>query len=260
MENRFVISDILEMLKIIKDDHSKQNKVRQYLKRLTGYDGTAKESYSPGEEDIIPMDIIEMITAIKDDDNKLLRTLHFIEDEILEKKVDKDEDMIVDEYKNICSQVINGMEAGFISYINPDTLAIEQVQSATVYDPQEFEEQNDDILDEYQLEYMKWDDYITFEPLGPDDINTMREDFIRQQPDRKFAEKLEDALTLEESADKFNQLIESSEERQQAWESFQKKATENYVRTHLIEELKKRKREEVFSEIEAEQEITNSFD
>lgn len=249
METRFIISDILEMLKMIKDDKGKQNKVRKYLENLSGLHEDLKETKAFDEnEEIIPMDIIEMITAIKDDENKLLRALHFIEDEIIEKKENKNEEAIVDEYKNVCAQIITGMEAGFISYINPETLEIEQVQSDTVYEPEEFEEQNDDILDEYQLDYMKWDDYITFEPLSELDLSTMMEDFIRQQPDKKFATKLEDALTIEESYDKFKALINASAEHKQAWENFKKNATENYVRNHLIEELKNRKGEEIMSE------------
>ena len=238
METRYLFSDILEMLKLIKDDKSKQNTVEKFLKNITKPENVNDIKSGLGYESIIPKHIMEMLASIRYDQKKLLKVLTFIEDEILKKKEDKDECENIDEFKTIIPQIMEALEGGYIVYLNPETLEMEQVENKTVAFIDEFEELNDDKMDEFELEYVKWDNYIKFEPLDYQDTATITEDFVRQLDDVRLATELEDALTIEESMDEFCNIIERSPKVNQEWQNFKRKATEDYIKNQLIGQLK----------------------
>ena len=242
METRYLLSDIIDMLKIIKDDKSKQNTVIRFLEGITDVE-KSNNPHNISDDEIIPRYIVEMLMSIKNDEKKLLKVLNFIEDEILEKNEDKDELEMTEEFKTIIPQITEALENGFIVYLNPETMEMEQIQNKTVAFLDEFEELNDDRMDEYELEYVKWDNYIKFEPLNYQDTATLTEDFVLQLSDTKLASELEDALTIEESMDEFCNIIERSAKTSQEWKNFKQKVTEDYIKNQLIGRLKGIERE-----------------
>ncbi len=243
METMYIMGDVIEMLKVIKDNPDKQNKVRVYLKNILGGNIIIRNSVTNDYDNVIPHDITQMLIPIKNDKNKLLRVLNFLENEIIEKNEDKDECEVVRDYQPLITEIIESVENGFTVYLNPETMQIDQVEESTIFDMEEFEEQNDDLLDEYEMDYMRWDNYIKFEPFTPDDYNMLMEDFIHSLDDISLANELEDILSIEESYDEFYKIINTSDINREKWENFKKKTLENNVRSQLLGELKDLERE-----------------
>lgn len=245
METRYLISDIIDMLKIIKDEPAKQKQVSDFLEKMIVSDVTETGDETGEYDNVIPRHIITMLMVIKYDQHKLLRLLNFIEDEIIDKKEDKNESNVVSEYKTVIPQIMEALNNGFIVYLNPETMEMEQVESETVFNLEEFQEQNDDRLDDFELNYATWDDYIKFEPLGFDDITTLTEDFTRDLADTELATRLEDALSIEESLDDFMAIVNSTEKTRKMWDNYINKAREDYVCNQLVSNLKNEVREDI---------------
>lgn len=240
MDTKFIMNDIIDALKLIKNDNAKQKKVNDLLDTLINDYQPTEHYHSKEDSDIVPLDIVNKLTHIRHDGNKLLKILTFIENEILKKPENKTEREILDKYDDIVFDIVNSVENGFTVYLNPKTLEMEEVESDTLYNMKEFEEMHDDLLDEYELDYMKWDSYIRFEPFGYYDANTIMEDFVNQLNDSSLANRLEDALSIRESPDEFLEIINESANAKKAWNKYNRKELEKYVKSHLVDVLKRK--------------------
>ncbi|MCD7974096.1 MAG: hypothetical protein LUG18_15775 [Candidatus Azobacteroides sp.] len=178
-------------------------------------------------------DIIRMVSMLKNDDKKLWNVYSLLENEFSAKKQEMEKQEIPEEYRDIVSQIINAMDNGFFTYLNPDTLEMEQVSHKGLFDPEEFEEQHDDKMDDYDLVYTTWDRSIKFEPLSHEQLYDMMEDFISSIDSQVLSDKLEDVLNKRLSFFKFQEMVEASKYRKK-WFNFKHDYMENIVKTTLF--------------------------
>lgn len=182
-------------------------------------------------------DILGMLTIIKDDEKKLLNVLTCVEDQIIgTEKQSRRRDEISPDYKDTILQIADSLYNGFICYLNPDTLEIEQVQRDTYLDNDDYSELNDDMLDEYDLNFMKWDSYIKFEPPGPNDLLRMMEKYVSQLKDSLVGFKLVCALDDIAPISSFMKAVNECKQEED-WTEFRQKETVNYVNDILMNKL-----------------------
>ena len=181
--------------------------------------------------------IMEMLALIADDERKLLKIYSFIEKEILNSKENIGEKDILKRYEDTIPQIINAINSGMVCFLNPDTLEIEQAPNNTLFDLEDYEEQHDDRIDDFDMNYMQWETYIKFEPVPYNEQYRIMERFIFKLDDEELASKLETSLSQDYGINNFKSVVQDSH-RRNMWEHFYDEAIENYVRTILMEGLK----------------------
>lgn len=181
-------------------------------------------------------DILTILSQFKDNDKMLLKVFSFLEDQLLITKSSKLHPDIPQKYYETVLQIATAIDSGFICYLNPQTLEIEQVQKKAMLDAEEIEEQQDDMLDEFALNYMKWERFIEFTPFERDEILDMMENFANQLNDEKMNTELEYVLQGDKPLTDFQRIVDNSE-YEDAWHEFRKQATINYVQDILVTEL-----------------------
>ncbi len=181
-------------------------------------------------------DILGMLSIIKDDKNKLTKVLTCIENEVLDQDMNPKEVRLPEKYKEILDQVAEEMDAGFVTFFNPDTLELEVMTNPDLYSREVYGEQHEDRLDDFEMSYYNWDRMVKFEPFSNNEIYSMMEDFVNELDNEKLASILENGLANPKSTEIFTRIIESSDHRQQ-WVDFRRKRTKDYVRNRLLQEV-----------------------
>jgi uncharacterized UPF0160 family protein len=182
-------------------------------------------------------DILKLLALIKDDEEKLTIVLSYLEKQILNEYQVEKKMTLPEKYKNTILQIADAIDTGIVCFLNPDTMEIEQVQNSTIFDLEEYKEQNDDMLDEFGMNYQNWDNYIKFEPLERDEVYRIMENFTSETDDTKLAGKLEDALSSPQPEPEFIRVISQYGKNTQ-WVKYKKQQTINRVKTQLLNELR----------------------
>lgn len=185
------------------------------------------------------VDIIGMLSLIDNDEEKLMAVLNFLENQILNDGINPKNNELPEEYRSTILQIAHAIERGFVCYLNPDTLEIEQVENRGIFENEAYNEQNEDLLDEYDLSNAKWDDRIKFEPLDSNDVLLIMQKFVTQLNDEGLSRKLESVLGEENPVTKFRRIIEKSDKRS-AWKAYRDQATIDYVKTRLLDQMRLR--------------------
>ncbi|MDR2009005.1 MAG: hypothetical protein LBQ22_00800 [Bacteroidales bacterium] len=180
--------------------------------------------------------IMELLSSISNDKDKLIKVSDYIETIILNHAGNKNEEILMEKYTDTVSQILSAMDAGVISYFNPDTMELEQAYDNTVFNMDEFAEQNEDRLDDFDMAYKDRDSYIEFPPLTNNEQYEIMEKYIFQLDDDELSEQLEDALSHDNSVNDFKSIIGNSEHFSD-WESFKTENIKSLVMNRLIEGL-----------------------
>jgi hypothetical protein len=184
--------------------------------------------------------ILEKLYNIKDDKVKLTHLLNWLDEEDLDEINGYVPGEIPEEYKSIISQITDALNKGFVCFLNPYTFEIEQVQGKGIFDYEEYEEQNEDMIDEYGLNYIKWDDYIKFEPFDRTELLGKMEKFVFRSGDNKLKQQLGTDIEEERPIFRCMKVFEKAG-RMEDWLSFKRAEAEAYVMNRLATGLKERR-------------------
>ena len=182
--------------------------------------------------------IMDMLDMIKDKPEKLSKVLGFLDQLIVSDDGVDHSANIPEEYREIVYQIADIIDQGEVCYLNPDTMEIQQVSEENLYDSSEtFQEQNDDMLDEYDLDYMKWDNRVRFEPLEKDELYNIMQKFVDKVDDQQLSRKLENALEKDNPTAYFSDVIHNTE-LESDWMIYKNAETRNYVNAVLQDVLR----------------------
>ena len=128
-------------------------------------------------------------------------------------------DQEIDEYEipyrfySVIPEIADSMNAGFICYLNPETLEVEDIPKSMVDDPEEFEMTTGVSIEDEELLHLEWDRCFVFEPLNSDESLRIMEEFADEMEDERFQEKLFYALNHRKPFARFKALLKSSKYR-----------------------------------------------
>jgi len=144
------------------------------------------------------------------------------------------------EYTSIVEQITEAVYNGYVCYLNPETLEIEQAadEGTLGMSDSEYAEQNEDMIDEFGLNYTQWDSYIRFEPFSRDDMMNRVDDFINNMDDQKLKSQLDDFLDEEELFNQFPDILERTGHTID-WNVFLRNEIESYVKSQVSETIKR---------------------
>lgn len=181
-------------------------------------------------------DIVSMLEMIRNDENKLGRVLTCIENEVMGAgRVIKEETM-PEKYDEVIGQITDQMDSGFVAFLNPDTLEMEVMSKSDFYTSEIYEEQHDDRLDEFDMNYYNWDRMVKFEPFNTEEYYGMMESFVNDLDDEKWRPRLEDALSQNRPAEVFHKILENSD-MESRWDDYKMSYIGNFVKDRLLQEL-----------------------
>lgn len=184
------------------------------------------------EKDELLGQILSIIRTIKEDKDKLQKVLDFLLLEIYEEP--EEVLNIPDKYKKLVHEVADFIDAGLTCFINPRTLAMEQVPQ-DLNDPDEYRMITGSIWKD-SFKHNKWKRCITVEPPESYISFNIMEQFTKRVNDKRLQNRLVDALNRKKPFANFKYIIESSEYLQE-WFEFKKTKLEEYVWEQLETEF-----------------------
>jgi hypothetical protein len=143
-----------------------------------------------------------------------------------------------EKFADIVNPIARAIDAGFICYLNPETMEMEEIPTLLMDDPQEFEMTTGFALEEEELNHEKWDTCYVFEPLDSSESFEIMERFAQRLEDEIMQEELFYVLTHRKPFANFNALIDNSE-YSESWFLFKMNWLKDHVRSKIDAEIHK---------------------
>ena len=178
--------------------------------------------------DDILAEVLGHIHLVRDDKQKLQKILDFILTEIYEEPEEKTLE-IPEKYEKLLDPIAQSIDAGFVCFLNPDTLEIEEVPQKLLEDPDDYEMITGCGLDDMDLKHAMWEKCYTFEPLESYESFKIMEGFAGYIDDPVLQNKLFNALNRRHPFRNFNGVIHNSTFRE-SWFQFKQEWLENHVK------------------------------
>lgn len=188
-------------------------------------------------EDIY-IEVAEKLSRIRENREALIEVLNFLETRMPDQVQEEDTENNPAEYEDIVSQITESLNNGFACFLNPETLEIEQASNQGLFglSETEYDEQNDDMVDEFDLDYPEWDSYIRFEPFGRNDLLNTMEKWVSFLHDDNLKSQLENISDKEGLVERFDEIMQRTGNTDE-WNAFRKREIERYVRGQLMSGL-----------------------
>ncbi len=140
--------------------------------------------------------------------------------------------------------IADGLTAGLVSFVNTDTLEVEEIFKDIIVYPgdidEEFEEgELDDEFNEWktmEFKFHKWENYIEIHPIESFESFKIMEGFVYNLPESHLKNQLANALNRKKPFANFNHIIHNCELKQD-WLDYQIAQLENHVYDLLREYL-----------------------
>lgn len=176
--------------------------------------------------------ILPILHSVKDDKGKLQKILDFLMDEVYEEPAGTVE--IPVKYRKIVHDIAQGLDCGFICYLNPDTLEVEEVPQSLA-DPEEYECTTGEKWDE-EFKRNGWDKCITVEPPASHESFRIMEQFLDKVEDARLHDNLVRALNNRRPFANFKFHAETSAYHER-WFAFRQQKLEELVLGELQSQL-----------------------
>jgi hypothetical protein len=151
---------------------------------------------------------------------------------------ESDEYELPEKFTPIINPIAQSIDAGFICYLNPETLEMEDVPKSMMDDPYEFKMVTGIDLEEEELKHESWDKCYVFEPLDSDESFRIMESFAKNVEDEILQEELFYALSHHKPFGHFKAIIDHSPFRQD-WFDFKIQWLEDHVKQIIYSEIHK---------------------
>lgn len=181
--------------------------------------------------------ILPILHSVKEDKEKLQRILDFLLDEIYETQ-DETKSEIPEKYRDLVHSVAESTECGFVCFINPETLEVEELPKQMFDDPHEYHLLTGVDVTQEKFLHHDWEIYISVEPRESHDSFQIMEKFADTVNDNKLRNKLINALNNKKPFANFKNIVESSAYRND-WFAFKQKQLEWLVWEELQVEFDK---------------------
>jgi len=149
-----------------------------------------------------------------------------------------DEYEIPNRFYDLLPKIADGIDAGLIIYLNPETLEMEEIPKSLMDNPHEFKLVTGYGIEDEELKHEGWDEYYKFEPLESHESFKIMESFADNMVDEKFRDQLYYALNHRKPFANFKWKIDNSQFRQD-WFDFKQQWLENHVKQIIFSEINK---------------------
>ncbi|MCC8186539.1 MAG: hypothetical protein LIP08_03230 [Bacteroides sp.] len=179
-------------------------------------------------------EVSSMLYLIRNDEKKLSQVFNLLEELDAGTPSHEIPSPGSSDYSSIVMQIADAVNEGYICFFNPDTEEIEQVACEGYFDYVEIAEQNEDMIDEFDLNYMNWDHYIRIDPLQKEDLRLIMEKYVNEMDDNKLSAQLRNVLETDQPLRNFLKKLKEAA-KEDVWNVFKKQEIINYVKERLAE-------------------------
>jgi len=161
-----------------------------------------------------------------------------------------DEIEIPHRFHKLIPGIAESIDAGFVCFLNEETLEVEEVPKALLDDPLDFERTTGFGMGDHQMKHENWCSYFKFEPLESHDSFKIMEAFAEYLEDENFQDTLFHVLSHKRPFANFKWKIDNSPYRQD-WFDFKQEWLEDHIKRTLhygSNELKKTEPEGFFDD------------
>jgi len=182
--------------------------------------------------DKLLQEIMHIIHEVKDDEKELQRILDFLHEDMNNPLEDEPEEQLPEKYNAVVKDVAGSIDAGFVCFLNTDTLEIDEFPRELLSNSYLYTMNTGVSLDELNLKYTQWENYITIEPLEGNESFRIMEKYAEQLDNARLRAQLVNALYNPKPFANFKRIIDNSDYRQD-WFDFKDNQLQDYVKTMI---------------------------
>jgi len=182
--------------------------------------------------DKLLQEIMQIIHEVKDDEKELQRILDFLHEDMNNPLEDEPEEQLPEKYNAVVKDVAGSIDAGFVCFLNTDTLEIDEFPRELLSNSYLYTMNTGVSLDELNLKYTQWENYITIEPLEGNESFRIMEKYAEQLDNARLRAQLVNALYNPKPFANFKRIIDNSDYRQD-WFDFKDNQLQDYVKTMI---------------------------
>ncbi len=181
-------------------------------------------------------EILGILRVVKDDKDSLERILTYLYEDII--IPDESEPEIPERFKDVVKEIAGSIDAGFVCYLNMDTLEIEDLHQDWIDEDYDLELETGVSADELDcFKHREWENCMEFEPLESNESFRIMADFASQLKNIPLQNKLVNALNNRKPFANFKNIIDNSGEERQQWFDFKQEQLENHIKNLLLAHL-----------------------
>jgi len=182
--------------------------------------------------DKLLQEIMHIIHEVKDDEKELQRILDFLHEDMNNPLEDEQEEQLPEKYNAVVKDVAGSIDSGFVCFLNTDTLEIDEFPRELLSNSYLYTMNTGVSLDELNLKYTQWENYITIEPLEGNESFRIMEKYAEQLDNARLRAQLVNALYNPKPFANFKRIIDNSDYRQD-WFDFKDNQLQDYVKTMI---------------------------
>ena len=182
--------------------------------------------------DKLLQEIMHIIHEVKDDEKELQRILDFLHEDMNNPLEDEPEEQLPEKYNAVVKDVAGSIDAGFVCFLNTDTLEIDEFPRELLSNSYLYTMNTGVSLDELNLKYTQWENYITIEPLEGNESFRIMEKYAEQLDNARLRAQLVNVLYNPKPFANFKRIIDNSDYRQD-WFDFKDNQLQDYVKTMI---------------------------
>jgi len=177
-------------------------------------------------------EILQIIHEVKDDEKELQRILDFLHEDMNNPLEDEPAEQLPEKYNGVVKEVASSIDAGFVCFLNTDTLEIDEYPRELLSNSYLYKMNSGVSLDELNLKYTQWENYITIEPLETNESFRIMEKYAEQVDNSRLRAQLVNAIYNPKPYANFKRIIDNSDFRQD-WFDFKDMQLQDYVKTMI---------------------------
>lgn len=135
-------------------------------------------------------------------------------------------------FDEIIPLIAQSINAGFVCFLNPDTLELEQVSGKMIDNPEAFYASTGLLSRRKPFNHLLWNNCMMFEPVPNSELLPVLDNFVLQLTDHPFRDKLGQVMKKRTSYAKIDAYLNKSK-HSAAWTEYKLQ----YIEKHVSEKL-----------------------
>ena len=181
-------------------------------------------------------EILLILHDVKEDEKKLQKILDYLQEDENDPEEEEPGWQLPEKYNAVVKDIAGSIDAGFVCFLNPDTLEIDEFPRELLSDSYLYKMNTGVSLDELNLKYTQWEKYISIEPPETNESFRIMEKYAEQLDNSEFRTKLVNALYNRKPFANFKRIVDNSTFRQD-WFDFKNRQLQEYVKTMIALEI-----------------------
>jgi len=149
-----------------------------------------------------------------------------------------DEFELPEKFAPVINPIAQSIDAGFICYLNPETMEMKDFPKSLTDDPNEFETSTSYAVQEEELKFKSWNKCFFFKPPDSNESFQIMEAFAENTEDEILQEQLFYALSSKKPFANFKEAIHSSKQSDN-WFFFKMNWLEEHVKQIIYDKIHK---------------------